>query len=793
MSLEKRVEQVGKHAVEKLIFDKADGLAAVALAVAKDVLTDMEKMKRLRGVLEDGACNERMRQFLSGLEGYQLDEVKGGLQYLSGKKAVGELKEKLQNVSGFHLEEVLQNIVVPWVKKAINSRKLSQRQKDEFAECYIQLCAVYLEKNEPELYRDYWAKEQADAILKQGGTIDSHVQEGNARLGRQIQDGMNQLQEEIGKLHPKTDAGTPKELPHFLTEPPVKVESENFLGREREMEFLKRTLETEKRVAMISGLGGIGKTTMARQLFHDLHSRYRYVAWVVYRDNLKESITENFLLYQNREYENPEERWKMLWKFVTEHASELLLFIDNVNGLVDEDEELSALRRYSITSVLTSRLEEIDGCRSFPVDFLSEDVCVDIFYRHYRKDKRRQEEEIVRSVVRRVSCHTLSVELVARYAQKKVAYTSLSQLLTELKEKNFRYPADIKVSTDHAGRSASIAEQLANLFDISLYREGIQRIAKAFSILPPEEISKETASHIEAEERDFWELTELGLLKDNGESYSMLPVVQESIRHQESVGKIQITVRDCYGLLNHFSDLDFTEVFSVHEAHKRAASIEAFIEWFDSEEERRQPVIRWLYIAAGDIYGNVGEAGKALPYYEKALELREELEKEAPSVSSKRDLSVSCNKMGDAYRALGEAKKALPYYEKALELSEELEKEAPSVSSKRDLSVGYERMGDAYRALGETKKALLYYEKDLKLSEELEKEVPSVSSKRDLSISYERMGEAYRALGEVEQALKYLSQAVEGFRLVDEAVGSSASKKDLEDVRECLRLVEKMS
>lgn len=30
MSLEKRVEQVGKHAVEKLIFDKADGLAAVA-------------------------------------------------------------------------------------------------------------------------------------------------------------------------------------------------------------------------------------------------------------------------------------------------------------------------------------------------------------------------------------------------------------------------------------------------------------------------------------------------------------------------------------------------------------------------------------------------------------------------------------------------------------------------------------------------------------------------------------------------------------------------------------------
>lgn len=32
---------------------------------------------------------------------------------------------------------------------------------------------------------------------------------------------------------------------HFLTASPVKVEPENFLGWEREMEFLKWTVETE--------------------------------------------------------------------------------------------------------------------------------------------------------------------------------------------------------------------------------------------------------------------------------------------------------------------------------------------------------------------------------------------------------------------------------------------------------------------------------------------------------------------------------------------------------------------
>ncbi len=823
--------------ISAILTNRLDSVLVSAGSAAKNMLMNLKNAQELHHTMSEVSGDSRIEGLIRGLEGYQLEELCTGLEYLSSQQGKQKLRQQLQKVSVFGLKETIYN----WAYDAVGSKRLQHSVKHEFADCYTEAYAGYLEAREPEIYRDYWAQEQIDRIMQQYGNIQAYLENVGSetvRMNQAIDELKTWLTERLGEPVQQSLSN----MPHNLTTPPPMVDSACFLGREDAMEELRKKVLEEKQVAMISGLGGIGKTTMARQLYHEMQGSYPYAAWVVYRNNLKDSIQESFLLYDQGECADAEERFEKLWQFMTDHASELLLFIDNVNELTDDDREMQLLRSYPITRVITSRLEKMDGYVSFPVDFLSREVCVNIFYQHYRKDADRREQEIVEQIIDRVKCHTLSVELVARYAQEKVSYTSLRQLLAELEQKNFYYPEDIRVSTDHAGRSESIAAQLANLFDISEYREGMQRIAKAFSILPAEQIPKDIAKYIEAEEKDFAELVKLGLLKDELTGYSMQPVVQESIRHQERVTgadgkpKVVITVEDCQKLMDRFSDNDFLNGLSTVEAYRRASYIDAFRTRFTDQEDVEKRVVLWLYRAIGDLYQNIGECGKALlyfkeymeiaekqaryrqtpaskrelsysygrvgdayrdlgapkealNYYEKALKLTEKLNEENPSASNRRYLSISYNRVGDAYTDLGVPKEALKYYEKDLKLTEELNAESPSASIRRELSISNNKMGDAYRNLGAPKEALNYYEKALKLTEELNEESPSASIRRDLSISYYNMGRCFAETEDFAQALKYLRLAEEGFHFVDSQVNSPASRRELELVRNAIQEV----
>ncbi|MGB3457929.1 MAG: tetratricopeptide repeat protein, partial [Halobacteriota archaeon] len=107
----------------------------------------------------------------------------------------------------------------------------------------------------------------------------------------------------------------------------------------------------------------------------------------------------------------------------------------------------------------------------------------------------------------------------------------------------------------------------------------------------------------------------------------------------------------------------------------------------------------------GGIFYHLGEINKALKYYEKALELHDEL-------SRKEGMAVVLGNIGVIYKIKGELDKALEYYEKALELDEEL-------CRKDRMAVVLGNIGVIYKIKGELEKALEYYVKALELDEEL--------------------------------------------------------------------------
>ena len=142
----------------------------------------------------------------------------------------------------------------------------------------------------------------------------------------------------------------------------------------------------------------------------------------------------------------------------------------------------------------------------------------------------------------------------------------------------------------------------------------------------------------------------------------------------------------------------------------------------------------------GTIFYYLGEINKALKYYEKALELHEEL-------SRKEGMAVVLGNIGVIYKIKGELDKAQEYYEKALELDEEL-------GRKEGMAVVLGNMGVIYKIKGELEKALEYYVKALELDEEL-------GRKEGMAVVLGNIGTVYGIRGELDRAQQYYEKALE--------------------------------
>lgn len=200
---------------------------------------------------------------------------------------------------------------------------------------------------------------------------------------------------------------------------------------------------------------------------------------------------------------------------------------------------------------------------------------------------------------------------------------------------------------------------------------------------------------------------------------------------------------------------------------------------------------------------------KALEFYKKSLDIREQLEQKNGTAESKRDLALSygyiaqiCESMNCIQTALEFHLKSSDIFEKLVistglhknirdlavcysktaeileklggrenfqtafglheiscNLFEELQKDLETNESEKDLLHAYNCLAGIYEKRGSKEdlfKSLKIYEKGLVLSEKLEKTTNTNESKRNLSISYERIAGIYKKFGGKENLLKAL-------------------------------------
>lgn len=100
----------------------------------------------------------------------------------------------------------------------------------------------------------------------------------------------------------------------------MKVDKTKFIHREKELEEIKALITSGEKIVLVNGLGGIGKTTIARCLYHEIKESYSYVARIEYYDNLRYSMLTSINLYE--EVREPEIRYRNIENFITNHEKE---------------------------------------------------------------------------------------------------------------------------------------------------------------------------------------------------------------------------------------------------------------------------------------------------------------------------------------------------------------------------------------------------------------------------------------------------------------------------------------
>ena len=265
------------------------------------------------------------------------------------------------------------------------------------------------------------------------------------------------------------------------------ITSDFFVGRDREIEDIHKKL-LQNQVLYLSGLGGIGKTELAKHYAKRYQDEYDTIFLVPYTNSITSLITDdyafsicNFSRYTEESYSDYYERkLKKLNDLCDERT---LVIIDNLDN---DAEDISILSKLGCKLLITTRMDMSDF--NFPqlvVEPLSDKKNIDIiFKRYYTKDLDESEVIYVDEIIEYIDRHTMTIELLAK--QMMAGRIKPDTLLSNLKETGLKESGkeNISVQKDDCYLKANAFEHIRLIFDLSGLNEDEIEIMAYLSLIP---------------------------------------------------------------------------------------------------------------------------------------------------------------------------------------------------------------------------------------------------------------------------------------------------------------------
>jgi len=552
-----------------------------------------------------------------------------------------------------------------------------------------------------------------------------------------------------------------KQQKEITSIPPISIS--DVVGREKELDGIKKELEQSDKLLLVNGLGGIGKTTVAKAYIEKFYDDYNHLVWIDVPPALSDSIISNISLIENLslrkdvELMSHEKKSKEAYELILNKMKHVegrnLIILDNVHTKDEDGLDLLIAHLGGSWKILLTSRQHIHGCKEYPLDVLKPEQAKELFIKHY---DRGDEENVLDDLLKYIGYHTLTIELLSKTANKNFTL-SLKDVLNHLQahELNHKRLAQ-KVKVDHTREEVGIYTHLLSIFELDTLTEYEQYLLKQFTILPPIEIEDkklyEYLSITEKTQNSFISalnsLWQKGYLNKNKNFYKVHQIIQEVIFY-----KFGLSFEDCESLLEYFSEklkIDQTKGNPIDKfpyaeygfyLNKNLEFIQKTRELGKAQDKRNSIFTSRLAL----VYQDLGKYDQAAKLLEKALKSAiKNFSEDHPNIAR------SQSNLALVYQDLGKYDQAAELLEKALKSDiKNFSEDHPNVAMHQS------NLALVYKDLGKYGQAAELLEKVTKSDiKNFGEDHPNVS------IRQSNLASTYRNLGRYIQAAKLLEKAL---------------------------------
>jgi len=530
----------------------------------------------------------------------------------------------------------------------------------------------------------------------------------------------------------------PHIIPKLLTQKSG-LASVAFVGREKELAKITELLNRDSALLLLNGIGGIGKSTLASYYFNKERDKFDYCGFIEVGEDIKSSFSLSFSTSLDLKSEKIDDSFNEAMNKLQNLEGDKLLVLDDVKNIATQKNEINTiltLKNSGFKILFTSREVE-ENIPQYYLDTMSKEDARKLFLQYYPTD----EIEKVDRILEYLDYHTLFVEMTAKTLEKRKRTLSLNSMIEKFESGEF--------SNIIKDKEESFSKLLRDLFsnDKILKDEENLLFLKRLSVLPSIEISfDDLHTFLVCEDNEkleilLNELVDNGWLIESNGMYKFHQILKEFIWKEYAPCFEEIQVILFY----------YNSLISLNENVFKTAMDNKNKQIFFHELSKYLLFSKIENSVIGDFFHNLGIFYQQIEDYEtssvvqkKASILREKFENESLSKASSDD------SLAILYKEQGKYEDALPLYENALKIRE-------NILGTEDLetAASYNNLGVIYRILGENDKAMKLYKKCLKIKErEHGKEDPSTAQ------TYNNIALVYSQKKDYKKSIIYYNKAL---------------------------------
>lgn len=310
-----------------------------------------------------------------------------------------------------------------------------------------------------------------------------------------------------------------------------------FVGRQAELKEIHHVLDRNQ-IVFLSGIGGIGKTELAKQYAHIYRNEYNRVIFSVFEKDIETLVCDEIILnnISRDEKESSGDYFKRKIDILKTTASrDDLIIIDNFD--INFDDNLETLFTCPCKFIITTRMDFRDlDYEQINIDCITDkDEVMNLFCHYNDTEYPDREESAVSSLISSVENHTMTVELISKYlriSQELPSY--LYQRFQKREGTSNTGEVNVAQRKDRKLRSDTVNNHLRILFDISGFSDTEKEILRSLSLLAGIRINKQLFVSIcmaEEVENSLEHLIKTGWIEcdDISDKISLHQVIQDLI------------------------------------------------------------------------------------------------------------------------------------------------------------------------------------------------------------------------------------------------------------------------